>query len=238
MSLRDGLTAVNDAGCEATAERRQPSLRPRPSASIILIDRQAGRIPRILVGKRASGHAFMPDLFVFPGGRRDPRDHALPFHQDLRPEVIDKLILSGAPRMTVGGARALALAAARELEEETGGRLDGRQTQRGWAPDLSSLRYVARAVTPTGAVRRFDNRFFATFIDQAGIDPGLLRESEELNELRWVDINDLESVKMPAIVSAVAGDLKISLELDGALPFGSPLVVYTNRGGQFLRSRL
>ena len=237
MSPGDGLAAAGNAGEQGNVDRPRHSLRPRASASIILIDRRAGT-PRLLVGKRGSGHAFMPDLFVFPGGRRDPRDHALPFKEDLRPEVIDKLMLSGAPRLTAGGARALALAAARELEEETGGRLNGCQTPRGWAPDLSSLRYVARAVTPPGAIRRFDNRFFATFIDEARIDPGLLRESEELNELRWVDINDLESVKMPAIVSAVAGDLKISLELDGALPFGSPLVVYTNRDGQFLRSRL
>ncbi len=59
-------------------------LRPRASASIILIER-SGTSPSVLVGKRSSGHVFMPDLYVFPGGRRDPRDHALPYSRDLDP---------------------------------------------------------------------------------------------------------------------------------------------------------
>lgn len=213
-------------------------LRPKASASLILIDRSR-RSPHVLVGRRGSGHAFMPDLYVFPGGRRDQRDHALPFAQDLNPTVMDLLLRRCPPSMGASGARALALAALRELYEETGLRLGAASlSETPYRPDLSSLRFVARAVTPPGAVRRFDNRFFATFVDEACIDLQSLRESDELSDFRWLDLAALDSVRLPEIVAVVARDLKISLESDPSLPFGSDVYTYSNRNGQFLRSRL
>ena len=212
-------------------------LRPRPSASLILIDRDR-TTPRILVGRRGSGHAFMPDLYVFPGGRRDPRDFALPFSKDLSPAVLQKLQSGSSAPTSQAGARALALAAARELHEETGLTLGRPDTVAEQGADLSSLRYIARAITPPGAIRRFDNRFFATFIDEAGVDPGQLRESDELSDFHWLDLDDLRAVKLPEIVFAVADDLKISLESSRCLPFGSDVSVYISRNGQFLRNRL
>lgn len=211
-------------------------LRPKASASLILIDRSRPS-PHVLVGRRGSGHAFMPDLYVFPGGRRDARDHALPFSQDLNPAVIDLLLRRFPAAMGTNGARALALAAIRELHEETGLRL-GTASNALYRPDLSSLRFVARAVTPPGAVRRFDNRFFATFVDEALIDLQGLRDSDELSDFRWLDLAALDSVRLPEIVAVVARDLKISLESDPSLPFGSDVYAYSNRNGQFLRSRL
>lgn len=181
----------------------------------------------------------MPDLYVFPGGRRDQRDHALPFSGDLNPAVMDLLLRRCPPTMGQSGARALALAALRELHEETGLRLGpAALSDMSYRPDLSSLRFVARAVTPPGAVRRFDNRFFATFVDEASIDLQSLRESDELSDFRWLDLAALHSVRLPEIVAVVARDLKISLESDPSLPFGSDVYTYSNRNGQFLRSRL
>ncbi|WP_377295484.1 NUDIX domain-containing protein [Rhizobium sp. SGZ-381] len=226
-------------GPETTASgpKPRPGLRPRPSASLILIDRAAST-PRILVGRRGSGHAFMPDVYVFPGGRRDPRDFILPFFRDLAPAVLQKLQAGPSAPQSTAGARALALAAARELHEETGLTLGHPDTVAERGVDLSSLRYLARAVTPPGAVRRFDNRFFATFIDEAEIDLSRLRESDELSDFRWLDLCDLRAVKLPEIVLAVADDLKKSLESGRCLPFGSDVQVYTSRNGAFLRSRL
>ena len=213
-------------------------LRPKASASLILIDRSRPS-PHVLVGRRGSGHAFMPDLYVFPGGRRDQRDHALPFSGDLNPAVMDLLLRRCPPTMGQSGARALALAALRELHEETGLQLGpAALSDVSYRPDLSSLRFVARAVTPPGAVRRFDNRFFATFVDEASIDLQSLRESDELSDFRWLDLAALHSVRLPEIVAVVARDLKISLESDPSLPFGSDVYTYSNRNGQFLRSRL
>jgi 8-oxo-dGTP pyrophosphatase MutT (NUDIX family) len=235
MSERHGLPPAG--GEQPLSQAPLRGLRPRPSASLILIDREQPT-PRILVGRRGSGHVFMPDFYVFPGGRRDPRDFALPFSKDLDPAVLQKLQAGFAAPASPAGARALALAAARELYEETGLRLGHPRTVAEQGSDLSSLRYIARAVTPPGAIRRFDNRFFATFIDEAAIDLSSLRESDELSDFRWLDLSDLRAVNLPEIVFAVADDLKKSLESGRCLPFGSDVQVYTSRNGQFLRSRL
>ncbi|MDO1581857.1 NUDIX hydrolase [Rhizobium oryzicola] len=215
----------------------KPRLRPRASASLILIDR-SGTSPTVLVGKRSSGHVFMPDLYVFPGGRRDPRDHALPYSRDLDRRVLTQLLAKAGTRLTPNGARALALAAIRELREETGLIFGSAQSPKTGAPDLSCLRLIARAVTPPGAIRRFDNRFFATFVDEAAIDPSALADSSELQDLRWISIFDLSNLKMPEITLAVLNELKILLESDPSLPFGSAVHIYSRRDTGFVRTRL
>ncbi|MCO5730618.1 NUDIX domain-containing protein [Rhizobium sp. SSA_523] len=234
--MTPGLQPVAE-GAQGQAQRTEP-LRPKPSASLILIDR-SGPTKRVLVGRRASGHAFMPDLYVFPGGRRDLRDHALPFAKDLHPAVLDILLRRCSPRLTPAGARALALAALRELREETGLSLGPQAgSEAPYRPDLSSLRLIGRAVTPPGAVRRFDNRFFATFVDEAQVDLGNLQSSTELTDFHWLDLAALDSVRLPPILTAVAGDLKILLESEPSLPFGSQAYAYSFRKGEFVRHRL
>ncbi|MDZ4320825.1 MAG: NUDIX hydrolase, partial [Phenylobacterium sp.] len=49
------------------------AVKPRDAATIILVRRDAAK-PRVLMGKRNSGHDFMPNLWVFPGGRIDRAD--------------------------------------------------------------------------------------------------------------------------------------------------------------------
>ena len=46
-----------------------PYMRPRNAATLIIIDRK-GKEPKVLMGRRHSGHKFMPGKFVFPGGGR------------------------------------------------------------------------------------------------------------------------------------------------------------------------
>lgn len=210
-------------------------MRPKDAAALILIDRSLD-VPRILMGRRSSAHVFLPDVYVFPGGRRDPRDHALPFSGDLHPLVREKL-QSGVTRpLGDAGARALALAAIRELHEETGLRLGidaGKGTSP--APDLSCLRYVARAITPTGHVRRYDTRFFCAFTDDAGIDIRATRDSQELLDLQWLDNKGVSSLNMPAITRTVLEDVTKLMIGDPSLPFGSPVPVYFSRRGRFIR---
>ncbi len=50
-----------------------PNLKPRDSATLILIDR-AHAVPKVLLGRRHLRHRFMPGKFVFPGGRIEPTD--------------------------------------------------------------------------------------------------------------------------------------------------------------------
>ncbi|MQB20645.1 NUDIX domain-containing protein [Agrobacterium tumefaciens] len=210
-------------------------MRPRDAACLILVDRSNGS-PRVLVGKRSSSHVFMPDVYVFPGGRRDPRDHALPFGVDLNPLVIDKLRRSASRAITVAGARALALAAVRELEEETGLSFRTERAQQG--PDLSPLRYVARAITPPGRIRRFDTRFFFCFTDDVGIEPANIKDSAELQDLQWLDMRDSSGVNMAAITRMVLEDVTNFMIGDQPLHFESRVRLYFERRGTFIRGFL
>ena len=44
------------------------AVRPKNAATVMII-RRDGPKPRVLMGKRHGGHSFMPDRWVFPGGR-------------------------------------------------------------------------------------------------------------------------------------------------------------------------
>ncbi|MGE7369792.1 NUDIX hydrolase [Neorhizobium sp. NPDC001467] len=206
-------------------------VRPRDAAALVLVDRSK-ETPRVLMGRRASGHVFMPDVYVFPGGRRDPRDHALPFSGDLNPQVLTKLQATAAGRFTQSRARALALAAFREVAEETG------VTVAGGVPDLSRLRYVARAITPPGHVRRYDTHFFLTFCDETVFDLTHLRDTDELEDLQWLDISALSGVKLARITQLILEDVKRLMDAESDTPFDGPIPFYFMRHGRFVRSRL
>ena len=49
-------------------DQSSPNLRPRDSATLILIDR-SNAVPKVLLGRRHERHRFLPGKFVFPGGR-------------------------------------------------------------------------------------------------------------------------------------------------------------------------
>ncbi|PST25253.1 NUDIX domain-containing protein [Mesorhizobium plurifarium] len=218
-----------------------PTVRTRDAASIMLLDR-SGRHVRVLMGKRHSAHVFMPDLYVFPGGRRDPGDHRLKFAGDLHPAVLRSLRENEGRAITEARARALALAAARELYEEAGvslGRAHKRQEAAlPFLPDLSNLRYMARAITPPGLPRRFDTRFFAVFADEAEIDPSLVLESQELQDLQWIDVNDFSSLRVPEITAIILSDLRTGLESEPSLPPERTVPFYFTRHGRFHRTLL
>ncbi|SMD05822.1 NUDIX hydrolase [Rhizobium sp. RU36D] len=215
------------------------NLRPKDAATLLLVDR-SGSSARVLVGRRGGGHVFMPDLFVFPGGRRDRTDSALPFDTDLHPEVLDRLASAG-DAASVRRARGIAMAAVRELHEETGltiGRLEPCEPSSRLCASLSSLRYVARAITPPGNVRRFDTRFFLTFVDEVGVDPASVRSSDELQDLQWVDMDAATALKMPPITRTILDDVKKLMSADPSLPFGSAGPFYYLRHGRLQRGSI
>jgi 8-oxo-dGTP pyrophosphatase MutT (NUDIX family) len=207
------------------------SLRPRDAATLVLV-RRDGMAPRLLMGCRAGGHAFMPNKWVFPGGRLDRADWHVPAAGDLAPEVVAQV--AAAPRRRLQApdrfARALALAAVRETFEETGlvlgqtapARGRRRKGPHGWdrfldlgyQPDLSSLGYLARAITPPGRTRRFDARFFLADAAQlATLDPV---DSHELMDLRWFTLAEALTLDLPTVTRAVLG--LVEGHLAGAAP--------------------
>ena len=61
------MTTPFDAAQDlADAPRVTQGQRPRDAATLILLDGD-----RVLMGRRAPGHVFMPSKWVFPGGRVD-----------------------------------------------------------------------------------------------------------------------------------------------------------------------
>jgi 8-oxo-dGTP pyrophosphatase MutT (NUDIX family) len=143
--------------------------------------------------------------------------------------------------MTAAGARALALAAVRELAEETSLRI--RSAAQDASPatvvaELSGLRYIARAITPPGHPRRYDTRFFMTFTDEVGIDPSHIRDSQELLDLQWLDISDISCLNMPDITRIILGDVIDLMKADPSPGFGSAVPFYVSRRGRFVRHML
>ena len=49
----------------------QPSPRPKDAATLILV-RQDGPVPRVLLGKRSGGHSFMPEKYSSPSAPAAP----------------------------------------------------------------------------------------------------------------------------------------------------------------------
>src|SRR5216684_3737927 len=96
-------------------EQTYPYLRPRDAATLILV-RERGRIPEVLMGCRDAKHAFMPNRYVFPGGRVDKADAHVPIATPLDRHVKARLLKAA----TAQRAQALGVAAVRETFEETG----------------------------------------------------------------------------------------------------------------------
>jgi 8-oxo-dGTP pyrophosphatase MutT (NUDIX family) len=191
------------------------SPRPSDAATLILLRRGDGGL-EVLLGQRHAGHAFMPNRYVFPGGRVDRRDHLVRPATPLRADVKARLERAATPAR----ARALAIAAVRETFEETGLMLarpvaEGARPQRrdppwdafaarGLGPALGELDYVYRAVTPPGRPRRFNARFF---LADAGAATGELSGDGELEDLRWVGLDAALDLPIAQVTHLVLGEV-------------------------------
>tara|TARA_Y100000815_G_scaffold2504_2_gene2285 strand:- start:5088 stop:5822 length:735 start_codon:yes stop_codon:yes gene_type:complete len=214
-----------------------PYRRPRDAATLILLD-QSGTVPRLLMGRRSEQLAFMPGMYVFPGGRTERSDLTAPrtgvLHRGDAERLIRGMGRTGTPRR----AEALIMSAIRETQEETGlliGKAGAAQSStrspawrtfldRGILPNLSAIRFVARAITPPGRVRRFDTRFFVADAGHvANPDELIANPAEELDEVRWVGLDALESIRMPTITEAILDLLAERLREDPALDRDLPV---------------
>jgi len=197
-----------------------PDSEPRDAATLMLIDR-SGAKPKVLLGRRHAGHKFMPGKFVFPGGRIEPLDRIMPAASELDPAT-EKKLLERVKNPGVAFARAIALAAVREMAEETGLLLGSKRNDAPavpgeiWAdfakahvhPDLGQIHFIARAITPPRRPKRYDTRFLtadATAI--ADKIEGIVGPESELVELTWVPIEEATHLDMPTITGVVLEEL-------------------------------
>lgn len=189
--------------------------RPRDAATLILVRRDSN-VARILMGQRHGSHAFMPNKYVFPGGRLDAADSRVEPSRDLDEAVLAKLMVRCRPKPSPAQARAFAIAALRETFEETG-LLFGRRDLTS-APDLSALVYFARAITPPGRTRRFDSRFFVADAAHIGnIDLPHHIGSGELLTPAWFTLDETLGLDLPSITKDILRRLRPFLD-EGRLP--------------------
>ena len=193
------------------------TVRPADAAGLVLL-RGTGGATEVLMGRRNRKTRFMPDVYVFPGGRVDPADaRASGFPEDL----------PGAPRgldrATRARLAAFARAALRETFEETG-LLVAREalgtTQAGSRPDsprpapepwqayrraqlspaFDALHLTARAITPTDSPIRYHTRFFRA---DGGLARGRLCGNGELVDLNWVPIAEVDRLPVVDVTQLV-----------------------------------
>ena len=187
-------------------ETTPPRVRPRDAASIVLL-RGRGNNPEVLMGRRRKRASFLPNIYVFPGGRVDRHDRVVPKGLNLPSGLQQKL----TRRTTQAHAVSIAIAALRETHEETGYLLIDRATSdvleqapqsdfwhalrhAGGGPDLMSLDYIARALTPIMSHKRFNTRFFLADANEA---EGDLIEDGELEDLHWLPLR--EAFRLPIV---------------------------------------
>jgi 8-oxo-dGTP pyrophosphatase MutT (NUDIX family) len=233
------------------AERDQtfPDSEPRDAATLMLIDR-SGAKPKVLLGRRHLNHKFMPGKFVFPGGRIEPSDRVMPAASELHPDTQKKLL----QRVKAPGdafPRAIALAAVREMAEETGLLLGAKRNDAPaapgeiWAdfakarvhPDLAHIHFIARAITPPRRPRRFDTRFFTA--DATAIAhkiEGVVGPNSELVELVWVPIEEATHLDMPTITGVVLEEL--AARVAAGMGHDLPVPFYFMIERQFFRELL
>ncbi len=168
------------------------------------------------MGRRPPRDRFMPDVWVFPGGRVDPSDATRPAESELRPEVAEHLERFAPPAR----ARAIGVAAVRETWEETGLVLGGRDEQ-GLRPGLAHLEYVARAITPAGNPIRYNARFFLARGEEARGD---LRSNGELLDLAWIPIGEALELDIIDVTELVLREVRDRLA--GRTRPGVPFVHY------------
>lgn len=198
----------------------------RDAATLIIVDESG---PRFLMGQRGGRHVFMAGRFVFPGGRVDDCDRDLAAASPLSGDVLERLTGDVAPGFTGLDAAALAFAAIRETFEETGVLVGEERpfgaamppafaafAERGLSPAAGALVPVARAITPAGAPRRFDTRFFVISASSiAGITETFDPPTDELERIGWVSAGALDDHSIAPITRTVLGEVMARMK-DGS----------------------
>lgn len=214
----------------------QGAVRPREASTLIIV-RKTKTQPHILMGKRSAQHKFMPNKFVFPGGRLDMIDTRLKVPHDLPDPVMQRLRQHTRKDVSDAKLKGLALAAIRETFEETGliighkTKSAPRTSHKGWqeyfasgaTPPLDKIDFIGRAITPTYRTRRYDTRFFMLHDDTIFTDPeDTQNASGELLHLHWLTLKQARDLDIPAITRQMLDIVEERLRLSRPRQLAAP----------------
>lgn len=222
---------------EAPTESPAPDVPIRDAACLLVAD-LSGTEPKLLMGKRHSNQVFLPNKWVFPGGRveDDDRHFAQTFAGSFSPTDLAHEI------------RPFVLAGIRELFEETGLLIGSDAASpapgpawqtfaaTGLTPAPSELFPLARAITPPGRVRRYDTWFFLA--DAAAISADQAETDGELLDLNWFTIADAGNLDLPNITRLVLNDVACVLNAERALHDTAERVPFYYSDGSSFRREL
>lgn len=207
---------------------------PFDAATLLLVNFKEAP-PTVLMGKRNSRHSFMPNKYVFPGGRVEISDRKVAIDSKLN-SVVEKQLLKRTRNPSPIKARSFALAAIRETFEETGLMLGKRDTvsppsipntswenffKFGIFPCLDCLHFVARAVTPPDYPKRFDTRFFLADVMDVGHSIDIFPDmNTEFTEIIWIPLKEAITLDIPYITGKIIeeADMRITKNLSQYIP--------------------
>jgi len=246
--LQGVINSIHSREFRNQSREKYGYIRPKNASTMILID-GAKNDPVILMGKRNKKLKFMPGALVFPGGSVDKFDGSVPVSDELTGTTENRLMEAMRGKSTKRGARALGVAAVREVAEESGLLLgksgDLKNNHEDWkdfkdkglVPSLSALRLFSRAITPPGNSRRFDTWFFLAHASEVGFTPKNGFDPDgELEELQWIRPKDAITQDTREITRVMLVELIQRLEKDPVLSDDYPAPCYQTVGNRFRKT--
>lgn len=165
-------------------------------AATVILARDAGSSLEVLMLRRSSKSAFMPDAFVFPGGTVDAADRQAGMPPGWSTDRLASEFRSATsnelphdqPAISIDDAGALVHAAARELLEEADIRIDP-----------AGMHLFSHWITPASEPRRYNTFFFAAHAPhgQSG-----RADAVETHDARWIS-------PAAALEAAARGEMRI-----------------------------
>jgi 8-oxo-dGTP pyrophosphatase MutT (NUDIX family) len=208
-------------------------VRAKDAGTLILVDR-SGRVPRVLLGKRHAGHAFMPGKYVFPGGRVDRSDARVPVARPLAPEL-EALLMKRVPRPSPVKARALALSAIRETFEETGIMVGEPGTDPLLASKGAWSASIRAKVLPDLSALQLTGSMLGFSLLMQALD-GVTGPDAELIEHVWMSLQQAARLDLPAVTRVMLEELDVRIA--AGFRQNLPVPFYRMPRGRFLREIL
>jgi 8-oxo-dGTP pyrophosphatase MutT (NUDIX family) len=205
---------------------------PKASASVILMDpARGGKEPfGLFLLKRRTGSSFMPNRFVFPGGKVEPLDGAEPLTDATLRTCALRELWEEAGVILAADAKAAAAAdpAARAgvLADLEAGNISLKQALAALdlRPALEILIPYARWITPTARPQRFDTTFYLALMPQGQEAASDQKETSQglwLGPAQALAENQAGKVELAPPQVRILGELAVYESLEGLLKAAS-----------------